>query len=78
MLLSFVYRNAQHKKVPGRALLGHVFPSLPISSEFDLEGLPNRNSLVYISDYDIPKEPLRTFVRGTLRYVPASNTPPDF
>ncbi|KDR71797.1 hypothetical protein GALMADRAFT_253543 [Galerina marginata CBS 339.88] len=54
-------------EVPGERLLKSYFPDVPITKDFKLEGLPNRNSLEYAELYN-PGNYLRTFVRGTLRY----------
>lgn len=50
--------------VPGDKLLKSSFPNVPITPEFDLEGLPNGNSLRYARTYDIVAP---TVLRGTLR-----------
>ncbi|KAH8813712.1 Saccharopine dehydrogenase-domain-containing protein [Flagelloscypha sp. PMI_526] len=56
-------------RVPGDELLQSVIPNLPITKEFDLEGIPNRNSLPYAETYDLSASgSLRTIMRGTLRY----------
>ncbi|KAG5650501.1 hypothetical protein H0H81_012014 [Sphagnurus paluster] len=47
-------------------LLKKAFRDVPVTDKFDLEGLPNRNSLVYVDQYGI--ESARTVLRGTLRY----------
>ncbi|KAF5378151.1 hypothetical protein D9615_007633 [Tricholomella constricta] len=47
-------------------LLKKAFPEVPITKEFDLEGIANRNSLIYAEQYGI--ESARTVLRGTLRY----------
>ncbi|KAF8208713.1 Saccharopine dehydrogenase-domain-containing protein [Mycena galopus ATCC 62051] len=50
-------------------LLRCYFPSVPISREFKLEGLPNRDSLPYLSTYSLGElSNVRTVLRGTLRY----------
>ncbi|KAJ6557367.1 Saccharopine dehydrogenase-domain-containing protein [Mycena vulgaris] len=50
-------------------LLRHFFPSVPITKEFALEGLPNRDSLQYLSTYGLGHmKDVRTVLRGTLRY----------
>ncbi|PPR06507.1 hypothetical protein CVT24_002635 [Panaeolus cyanescens] len=53
-------------KVPGEDLLKTVFPNLPISDKFELEGIANRDSLKYMPVYRT--ERAETFLRGTLRY----------
>ncbi|KAF8966790.1 Saccharopine dehydrogenase-domain-containing protein [Flammula alnicola] len=61
--------NAKEEYIPSRYLLTSYFPDIPITPDFELEGLPNRNSLHYIDQYKLNQEPkLSTFVRGTLRY----------
>jgi len=55
------------QKVRGDKLLENCWEKLPISSELDLEGLPNRNALTYLRLYRLRN--MRTFVRGTLRFV---------
>ncbi|KIM44362.1 hypothetical protein M413DRAFT_443357 [Hebeloma cylindrosporum] len=54
--------------VPGRRLLESVFPKLPITKKFELEGLLNRDSLKYMVPYGLDQSKMETFVRGTLRY----------
>jgi len=56
------------KTIPGKALLQSSFPHLPITSDFALEGLPNRDSMIYCDTYDLDSSKLRTVIRGTLRY----------
>ncbi|KAF4622050.1 hypothetical protein D9613_009131 [Agrocybe pediades] len=60
--------NHRRIEVPGDRLLQSYFPSLPISPDLALEGLPNRNSYDYLKRYIPPGMKQRTFVRGTLRY----------
>jgi alpha-aminoadipic semialdehyde synthase len=48
-------------------LLENYWENIPVTPKFDLEGLPNRNSLVYAKLYRLGG--MRTFVRGTLRFV---------
>ncbi|KAJ3496460.1 hypothetical protein NLJ89_g10482 [Agrocybe chaxingu] len=55
-------------RVSGDKLLSSPFHNLPITPEFELEGLPNRYSLPYITAYHI-RYPVPTFVRGTLRHA---------
>ncbi|KAG5641453.1 hypothetical protein DXG03_005142 [Asterophora parasitica] len=47
-------------------LLKKAFPVVPVTNEFGLEGIANRNSLVYADQYGI--QDARTVLRGTLRY----------
>ncbi|KAJ7043988.1 Saccharopine dehydrogenase-domain-containing protein [Mycena alexandri] len=55
--------------IPENRLLHNYFPSVPIGKEFVLEGLPNRDSLPYLSTYDLgQRADIRTLLRGTLRY----------
>ncbi|KAF7291646.1 hypothetical protein HMN09_01255800 [Mycena chlorophos] len=58
--------------VEERELLRNVFPSVPISNEFELEGLPNRDSLSYLETYNLGQlgaaDGIQTVLRGTLRY----------
>jgi alpha-aminoadipic semialdehyde synthase len=51
--------------IPENRLLRSYFPSVPISEKFKLEGLPNRDSLPYLSTYGLGN--VRTLLRGTLR-----------
>ncbi|KAF8804193.1 hypothetical protein BYT27DRAFT_7194939 [Phlegmacium glaucopus] len=54
--------------VPGDQLLKSYFPNLPLPIRFQLEGLPNRDSLPYMKTYRLNLAETKTFVRGTLRY----------
>ncbi|KAJ2913550.1 hypothetical protein MD484_g6867, partial [Candolleomyces efflorescens] len=56
------------RNVPGQSLLRSAFPTVPITSSFGLEGLPNRDSMVYCDTYDLNASSMRTVIRGTLRY----------
>jgi alpha-aminoadipic semialdehyde synthase len=47
-------------------LLKKAFKRVPITNEFELEGLPNRDSLPYAGTYGI--EDADTVLRGTLRF----------
>ncbi|KAG6909409.1 hypothetical protein DXG01_000710 [Tephrocybe rancida] len=58
--------NSDLRKVADGDLFGNIFPDIPVSDEFRLEGLANRDSLAYIGPYRLDKT--RTFLRGTLRY----------
>ncbi len=53
--------------IPGQDLLKAVV-DVPIMKGFALEGYPNRDSLKYISLYNLDPSKLRTMFRGTLRY----------
>jgi alpha-aminoadipic semialdehyde synthase len=53
--------------IPGPDLLKAVV-DVPIMKGFALEGYPNRDSLKYISLYNLNPSKLRTMFRGTLRY----------
>lgn len=55
----------QVRSVYGEKLLRSHFPNVPITDEFKLEGLPNRDSFMYNKPYGILGE--RTMLRGTLR-----------
>lgn len=67
--------NSVHS-VYGEKLLRSQFPNVPITDEFKLEGLPNRDSLIYNKPYGIFGE--RTMLRGTLRYPGFSNLMDSF
>ncbi|KAJ7254348.1 Saccharopine dehydrogenase-domain-containing protein [Mycena haematopus] len=55
--------------IPEHQLLRCYFPSVPISRELKLEGLPNRDSLPYLATYNLGEmSHVRTLLRGTLRY----------
>ncbi|KAJ7505433.1 Saccharopine dehydrogenase-domain-containing protein [Mycena galericulata] len=55
--------------IPEKRLLRSYFPSVPITKDFALEGLPNRDSLPYLSTYNLgAPSHVRTVLRGTLRY----------
>ncbi|KIY47717.1 hypothetical protein FISHEDRAFT_44841 [Fistulina hepatica ATCC 64428] len=56
----------EHSVPAGRALMGAHINNIPVADQFELEGFPNRNSLVYIDQYGLPHA--RTVLRGTLRY----------
>ncbi|GAA5990344.1 hypothetical protein JCM10908_007326 [Rhodotorula pacifica] len=53
--------------IAGPDLLRNNFPSLPLFRGLALEGVANRDSLSYLSQYRLPSE-LPTILRGTLRY----------
>ncbi|KDQ57993.1 hypothetical protein JAAARDRAFT_129317 [Jaapia argillacea MUCL 33604] len=56
-------------EIPGEKILKQYFPEVPISDEFRLEGLANRNSLPYAGVYRMGDvSALRSVLRGTLRY----------
>ncbi|KAF9530085.1 Saccharopine dehydrogenase-domain-containing protein [Crepidotus variabilis] len=56
----------ENHEIPGTELLKNYWSGLPITKEFELEGLPNRDSETYRKLYNLSG--MRTFVRGTLRY----------
>ncbi|TFK68903.1 hypothetical protein BDN72DRAFT_888403 [Pluteus cervinus] len=61
--------NSKTMEVAGTQLLRSSFPKIPISSEFTLEGIPNRDSIPYASTYNLGESSsMRTLLRGTLRY----------
>lgn len=53
--------------MPGDRLLASSFTNVPLFVGYELEGLPNRDSLSYPSTYGLPPD-LPTMLRGTLRY----------
>ncbi|KAJ7288450.1 Saccharopine dehydrogenase-domain-containing protein [Mycena rebaudengoi] len=56
-------------EIPENRLLRSYFPSVPITKDFALEGIPNRDSFPYARTYNLgPQTDLRTLLRGTLRY----------
>lgn len=57
--------NGQQVQVPGKRLLASALPN-PFASRFNLEGVPNRDSLKYVPLYGL--EGISTMLRGTLRY----------
>ncbi|KAJ7644034.1 Saccharopine dehydrogenase-domain-containing protein [Roridomyces roridus] len=59
--------NEMHH-VHGSDLLRSYFPSVPVTKDFALEGLPNRDSFQYLDMYGLGSDNLRTVLRGTLRY----------
>ncbi|KAJ7645472.1 Saccharopine dehydrogenase-domain-containing protein [Mycena polygramma] len=70
-LNSAKYRLANEPwSIAENRLLRNYFPSVPINKDFVLEGLPNRNSLPYVSTYKLGSSvsDIRTLIRGTLRY----------
>ncbi|KAJ6619520.1 Saccharopine dehydrogenase-domain-containing protein [Mycena sp. CBHHK59/15] len=59
----------EYWSIPETRLLRSYFPSIPITKEFALEGIPNRDSLPYAQTYNLGHaSELRTLLRGTLRY----------
>ncbi|KAG6811583.1 hypothetical protein H0H92_006747 [Tricholoma furcatifolium] len=60
--------NRETRSTPAGELFKHAFPDVPVTDEFSLEGLPNRDSLKYLTSYALHFNKMRTFVRGTLRY----------
>lgn len=65
LMLSLITSLPQVRSVYGEKLLRSRFPDVPITDEFKLEGLPNRDSFMYNKPYGISGE--RTMLRGTLR-----------
>ncbi|KAM0745747.1 hypothetical protein T439DRAFT_318945 [Meredithblackwellia eburnea MCA 4105] len=59
--------NQRDVSIAGADLLTSSFSKVPIIRGFQLEGLANRNSLQYLSEYGLPED-LPTVLRGTLRY----------
>ncbi|CAG8615938.1 13804_t:CDS:2, partial [Cetraspora pellucida] len=56
-------------KILGGELLKYHFPTVPINSKYEFEGLANRDSLSYIDTYGLaPSETKNAMLRGTLRY----------
>lgn len=53
--------------IAGPNLLRDNFPTLPLLRGLALEGVANRDSLGYLSQYRLPSD-LPTILRGTLRY----------
>ncbi|KAJ7095979.1 Saccharopine dehydrogenase-domain-containing protein [Mycena belliarum] len=68
-VLTAALNSAKYKliwSIPDKQLLRRYFPSVPITKDFALEGLPNRDSLPYAKTYELGD--IRTLLRGTLRY----------
>lgn len=64
---SAVFKSGKVYEVPGHQLLDIAMPVNV--SDYDLEGLPNRDSLKYQKIYGLPDlEDMHTMFRGTLRY----------
>lgn len=59
-------RDGSIVEVAGKDLLASVIRA-PFDSRFNLEGLPNRDSTKYIDLYELGG-PIKTMLRGTLRY----------
>ncbi|TFK35818.1 Saccharopine dehydrogenase-domain-containing protein [Crucibulum laeve] len=59
-------------------VLKEPFKNLPITNNFELEGIPNRNSLDYSPLYNLPLATTRTLFRGTLRYPGYTNLMSSF
>ena len=58
-----------HSLKAGQEVLDNHFPAFPVKNGeeiLEFEGLPNRDSLQYITQYGLPQE-IRTMLRGTLR-----------
>ncbi|CAG8504320.1 6374_t:CDS:10 [Dentiscutata erythropus] len=63
------WMNGKKHKILGGELLKYHFPNVPIDSNFEFEGLANRDSLSYIDTYGLaPLEAKDAMLRGTLRY----------
>ncbi|TEB18758.1 hypothetical protein FA13DRAFT_1803049 [Coprinellus micaceus] len=61
--------NGEMRVIPGESLLKSSFPRVPVSgATFGLEGLANRDSMVYCDTYGLDDGKMRTILRGTLRY----------
>jgi saccharopine dehydrogenase (NADP+, L-glutamate forming) len=58
-------RSGETKSIPGDVLLSSM-RDVTLTSELELKGYANRNSLGYQKDYGIPE--VQTLLRGTLRY----------
>ncbi|KAL1719908.1 Saccharopine dehydrogenase-domain-containing protein [Schizophyllum commune] len=59
-----------HSLKAGQEVLDNHFPAFPVKNGeeiLEFEGLPNRDSLQYITQYGLPQE-IGTMLRGTLRY----------
>ncbi|KAL1742987.1 Saccharopine dehydrogenase-domain-containing protein [Schizophyllum fasciatum] len=59
-----------HSLRAGQEVLDNHFPAFPVKDGervLEFEGLPNRDSLQYVSQYGLPNE-IGTMLRGTLRY----------
>lgn len=59
--------SGREVSIAGPDLLRENFPSLPLLRGLALEGVANRDSLSYLSQYRLPSD-LPTILRGTLRY----------
>ncbi|PPQ89883.1 hypothetical protein CVT25_004805 [Psilocybe cyanescens] len=69
-------KQVRYVLVPGDRLLQSYWPGVPITSQFKLEGLPNRDSPAYkkhcqIYTHDVDNK-ARTIVRGTLSALMSS------
>ncbi|CAG8458444.1 9525_t:CDS:10 [Cetraspora pellucida] len=63
------WMNGKKHKILGGELLKSHFPTVPIDSKYEFEGLANRDSLSYIDTYGLaPLETKNAMLRGTLRY----------
>ncbi|ORZ38257.1 Saccharopine dehydrogenase-domain-containing protein [Catenaria anguillulae PL171] len=60
-------RNGQEVSIASQDLLTSAQP-VNMYKGFSLEGLPNRDSLAYIDQYQLNRNELKTMFRGTLRY----------
>ncbi|GAA5862039.1 hypothetical protein JCM3774_006149 [Rhodotorula dairenensis] len=59
--------SGREVSIAGPDLLRENFPSLPLLRGLALEGVANRDSVSYLSQYRLPSN-LPTILRGTLRY----------
>jgi alpha-aminoadipic semialdehyde synthase len=64
-LLLFHFIFMKEVSIPGSQLFKHVQP-VNLFPAFALEGIPNRNALIYAEEYNIQNA--ETVFRGTLRY----------
>lgn len=68
MHYKWLINYTQVTTIPGVDLLTRKFPNVPITDQFDLEGIANRDSLIYADTYNFGhSESMRTLLRGTLR-----------
>ncbi|TQV82961.1 saccharopine dehydrogenase C-terminal domain-containing protein [Aliikangiella coralliicola] len=63
---AYYLRRGEKKSIPGDDLLNSM-RDVTLTSEMDLKGYANRDSLGYKEDYRIPE--VQTLLRGTLRYA---------
>ncbi|TFK25840.1 hypothetical protein FA15DRAFT_638562 [Coprinopsis marcescibilis] len=60
--------GGEYKTISGDQLLRSAFPDVPVTDQFPLEGIANRESLPYCDTYSLDSNAMRTVIRGTLRY----------